>query len=519
MNGSVLRENEAKRLNIRLPLLICFAMFAAWQMGMIYFSGQTMSVDGRTPLPVNVDDITVIIAAGYILSILVMIFVPQKIVWTERITCSVALISALALFFPLPPETLISVLYIQFFCCCFMIGFETAIIVGLFTEKTALLHLTAVYGIVMLFVVVLHNGFIDVPFRYFRLFAVAACAMQLVFYFKLPCKTWMRSLKKSDNFTMPKMLFGGTLLWVAMSCFIILFGIAVAETVKPYGVGVFYLSMVMACFFVFLLWKCFDISPLSVLPVLAAIGALGFITAISSLFIPSLGIVSCVLLGVASVCLNLNPLFGVLLAKQYPSRFISPAIIGMAFITVIIHTLLLDAFRDNTAALYTAYLAITVFAVIVFLLIRPYLDYIFRGKHLISEERAAELIAENNEQFHLRCAMSNEKGDKNKERRTDGLESVLVVQEETVRPGGRCHPDEPPPNPKGEGSPLDELSDREKQIAQELMSGLNYNEIANKLFISYHTVNAHVRSIYRKKDVHNVAELIRKIGKLETKGY
>jgi DNA-binding CsgD family transcriptional regulator len=98
--------------------------------------------------------------------------------------------------------------------------------------------------------------------------------------------------------------------------------------------------------------------------------------------------------------------------------------------------------------------------------------------------------------------MSNEEGAKSKGQRTDRLESVLVVQEETVRPGGRCHPD-------------DELSDSEKQIAQELMSGLNYNEIANKLFISYHTVNAHIRAIYRKKDVHNVAELIRKIGKLK----
>ena len=116
-------------------------------MGMMYFSGQTMSVDGRTPLPVNVVDITVLIAAGYILSILVMCFMPRIIVWTERITASIALMFALALFLPLWPEFLAFALYVQFFCCLLMIGFETAIIVGLFSEKTAVLHLTAGYGL------------------------------------------------------------------------------------------------------------------------------------------------------------------------------------------------------------------------------------------------------------------------------------------------------------------------------------------------------------------------------------
>jgi hypothetical protein len=58
-------ENEAKRLDLPLPLLMCFAMFTAWQMGMVYFSGQTMSVDGRTPLPVELGSMTALIAAGY----------------------------------------------------------------------------------------------------------------------------------------------------------------------------------------------------------------------------------------------------------------------------------------------------------------------------------------------------------------------------------------------------------------------------------------------------------------------
>jgi DNA-binding CsgD family transcriptional regulator len=376
MNHPILVENEKKRLNIRLPLLICFSMFAAWQMGMVYFSGQTMSVDGRTPLPVKVGDVTAIIASGYILSIVVMILLSRFIVWMERLTCAAALLSALALFLPLPPQTLAFVLYVHYFCCCFMIGFETAVMIGLFTENTAILHLTAAYGVSMILVAALHNDFIDVPFSYFRMFTVAACAMQLLFYCKLPGNVWPAYVKKSDKIVARKMLFVGIFMWAAMACFVILFGIAVAETVS-HGVFVFYLASAVASFVMLLLWKCFGIRPLSVFTIATVIGALGSIGAISSLFIPGVALAACAFLGIASMLCWMNPLICILLVKKYPSRFISPAVIGSALVAVLIHTALLNALRDNTAVLYLAYLAIAVSMVVLFLVLRPYLEYAF----------------------------------------------------------------------------------------------------------------------------------------------
>jgi len=499
-DNSLLIENEKKRLTLRLPLLICFAMFNAWQMGAIYFSGQTMSVDGRTPLPVNVDDVTVIIAAGYILSILVMIFLPRIIVWTDRLTCAVALASGLALFLPLSPDTLVLVLYIHFFCCCFMVGFETAIIVGLFTEKTAILHLTLAYGVGLLFVAVLHNGLIAVPFSYFRVFTVAACAMQLLFYFKLPGNVWPESVKKSDKLVAPKNMFGGIFLWVVMGCMVILFGVAVAETV-PYGVGVYYLSSALGSIAIFLLWKCFGISPLSVFPTITVMGALGFIAAITSLYIPGLALVSCVLLGTASFCCWLNPLFGILLAKKYPSRFISPAIIGASLVAVLTHTVLLDTFRGNTAALYLAYIGVAVSMIVLYLLLMPYLLYSFRGRTF---QDIIGVVADEKEEIT-----------ESKEKRPP-----LLIPKDTVKPVVQKElQKELPPHERRMKNlvsrSVEPLTRREYQVVDCIMRGMRRAEIAKELILLPESVSKYTKKIYDKFDIHSRQELFKLAETLE----
>lgn len=52
------------------------------------------------------------------------------------------------------------------------------------------------------------------------------------------------------------------------------------------------------------------------------------------------------------------------------------------------------------------------------------------------------------------------------------------------------------------------FSDREFEIIRLIESGLNSNEIGNKLFISPHTVNTHRRNILEKSGKQSVAELI-----------
>lgn len=53
------------------------------------------------------------------------------------------------------------------------------------------------------------------------------------------------------------------------------------------------------------------------------------------------------------------------------------------------------------------------------------------------------------------------------------------------------------------------LTSREQEVAKAILQGLSSQEIADRLFISLHTVQTHRKNLFRKLDVHSAAELIR----------
>lgn len=54
----------------------------------------------------------------------------------------------------------------------------------------------------------------------------------------------------------------------------------------------------------------------------------------------------------------------------------------------------------------------------------------------------------------------------------------------------------------------DLLTKKEKEITNFLMEGLSRKEVADKLNISYLTVNTHVKKIYKKLDIHKISDLV-----------
>jgi len=54
------------------------------------------------------------------------------------------------------------------------------------------------------------------------------------------------------------------------------------------------------------------------------------------------------------------------------------------------------------------------------------------------------------------------------------------------------------------------LSEREKDILSLLVDGLSKKQIAEKIFLSHHTVDSHIRNIYAKLEVHSRSSAISK---------
>jgi DNA-binding NarL/FixJ family response regulator len=55
-----------------------------------------------------------------------------------------------------------------------------------------------------------------------------------------------------------------------------------------------------------------------------------------------------------------------------------------------------------------------------------------------------------------------------------------------------------------------DLTEREYEILKLLVDGLSKKQIAEKIFLSYHTVDVHIRHIYEKLEVHNLSGAVAK---------
>lgn len=472
MNYSFLLDNQRKRREYSLKHLCCFAMFCFWQMGFIYFMGPALNIDGRTPLPIDMDNLTVLMAGCYVLSITYMIFLPRYVVWAERLFTLAAIATVLGLFLPLPDEALKGLIYAHVFCCCTMIGFETFIIVNFLSEKSAINALTAGYGLALFLIALVQNDFLAITFPVFRVVTVAALLLLLVFAFHLPAspKACPRYVRKDSGLVAPKKLLTGTFILVFVSSLMGVSGPSISAEVR-HGVFVTYFVDAAASVLLFYLYQKKEFHPFRCISACVGLSCIGFLLMYAADFVPVLKLISCALLGFGMVACQMVPLYGLVLMKSYPSRYLSPVIIGLALVAVLVQGGMVEAFRSAPSMLFLAYGVIMVILVILYLQVEPYFLYTLRRK--IPEE----------------------------------------VQQATTEPAI----EEEPPYEKKENAPAKEtlskdslfavLSKRELEVVDLIARGYSNAEIANVLVISVHTVNDHTKKIYRKLNVHSRLEV------------
>ena len=466
MNPDILLENQKKRLDQPLWRLICFAMFCFWQMGFIYFVGPSLTLDGKTPLPISMDNVTALIVVCYVLSIGWMIFLPSAVVWTQRVATGVALLSAIGLFLPIGEDTLRLLVYVQVFCCCLMIGFETFLVVNYFSEHSSILYLSAAYGVALFMIALLQNDFLPISFSFFRVVTVAALLLLLVFFLGMPAgkAALPRYAKKADGLTAPKRLLFGTYALVFVGALMAVSGPAIAGEVT-HGVFLTYLVDAIASFAVYLLYKKYGIHPFRVIPFCIGAGAIGFLLMFAATQISALAPIGCCLIGFGIVSCQMLPLYGAVMMNSHPSRYISPIIIGLALVAVLVQSSMVEIFRASPVMLNLVYAVIMVMLATVYLQIEPFFLFTLR-RRITDEELTPETAA----------AVS------------DAVEFL-------------------PECPESIPDPLAVLTPKEREVAELICMGHSNGDIAKLLFISEHTVKSHTKSIYPKLGVHSRLEL------------
>ena len=474
MNSTILSENQKKRLNQPLWMLAFFAMFSFWQMAFIYyFLEPSSAIDGKIPLPINIDYGTTLTAVCYILGILTMIFLPKIIVWTQRIATGIALVSAITFFLPLPEDILRFNIYLQIFCCCLMIGFETFIIVNCFSEKSSIKYLTFGYGIAVFLIALVQNDVVSIPFSVFRFGMIVALVLLLIFFLRMPAgkEHLPKFVKKSDGITAPKKMMWGAYLIAFIAALMGVGGPAVAGKVE-HGVSIMYLVVTLSSFTMYFLHKKANVHPFRLMPILVGLGGLGFLLMLVTDYVPSLTYLACVFIGFGMTTCIFGPLYGVPIMKAYPSRYVASAIIGLNITAVLIHAVIAEMFLGVPIALYIFYAVIMALLVFVYTQVEPFLLFSLRR------------------------------------RITDDVVSAENVTKEFAEA------DETAAEPLYD--PLSALSEKEKEVVELICLGYTNRDIAKVLFISEHTVKTHTKNIYPKMGVHSRLELATLVNKHRT---
>ena len=453
MYDQTLLENEKKRIDYPLSRLICFVMFMIWQMGVIYYTGPALNIDGRTPLPIDMDNITAIIAIGYILNIVWLILFPKKFIYAARAAVVIAFISVLGLFLPLSEEMLAVLIYIQCFSCCFMIGFEASTMIYVFTEKTTILHLLVAYPIGYIVVSILQNDIFKLPFTYFRFGIVFMLILLIYFYFKLPTNTFPSLLKKKDGALYSKHLFIGVYILTFLACLLAVIGPSAVASIKN-GVSTLYIFAAVGGISAYFIYKKYNVHPIKTVSFEIMLGAIGFLLLFLSLKIPFLSLPACAFMGIGLIPCALLPLYGLILMKQYPRRSIPVVIMTLAIISALISSSILEMFRNDIELLYLTHLAIVIIMAFIYLFTSPFM--------LMS--------------LHKKITQEPSKGSE--------LPEFLSA-----------------------------LTERELEVADLIGHGYSNRDISKMLFISEHTVKDHTKNIYRKLDIHSRYELTAMLSK------
>ncbi|MDO4573510.1 MAG: helix-turn-helix transcriptional regulator, partial [Clostridia bacterium] len=449
-----------ERIEIKSPLLLCFsASFIIWQMGVIFYSGTTLSLFGRTPIPLTQEDTTLVIAAGYLASIVFICLFPRLTVYAERAALSSAFLATALMLLPLSAPVITTLFFIAAFCCVFSIGGMLSEACHLFTVET-----TWRDGIIGTFagglgIALLQNDFFDIGFTAFTLFSLLLTLALAAFHFLIPARIQMRFAVRETRAGLPKLPFLGIWLLIAFSALLICLASGFAESVE-HGVSVMYLSSAVFAVPLYYIRKKLGARTVKIYGGLFALTMAGFVAAMISLQLPALRLPACALLGFIVVLCNIWIFFAATSFELYPTRFIGALGAAVGMVMALLHAQLLDALRGNLPLMYGIYAGLSVLLM---------LGCYFGEPHFI---RAWERLGEKPDEAE------------------SGRQAALEIDMEG----------------------LAGLSEQERILARLILEGHTESSIAREMNITLNTQKSYRKNLYAKLGIHSKRELFELAG-------
>lgn len=378
-------------------MLIGFECFTLWQFGVVYFAGNSFSVEGRTVLPGSVASTAAVIAIGGICSVLSVYFLPRRIGVTSRVGLTVSLAASAALFFPLPEALLQAAFLTETFCCMLLFGNCFAVTILCFTEKSALTQAAVSVLFPGVFIAALHGGLFSVSFYEFALVSLLAQGGMLAAWLQVPVRLDVRFVgdrcsdsddcrgggdcsggdsccgkgdyygkggRETDasgagNGRPAKKrrsggLVAGLFALIFFATMIMQMGLNAAESVR-FGLSVTYASSMAGALLFLYLWKRKRVGAFTAFSVFMSVACAGFILFLASRVLPLLTYAAGATIGFSFIMFSLIVYFGLSVFRLYPSRWVIAGFPAFVTIAMLVHSFVLEVFRSRIELLYTIY--------------------------------------------------------------------------------------------------------------------------------------------------------------------
>lgn len=360
------------KITVKNYLLAFIETFSIWQMGVIYYSSKTLTVNNINPLPVTLDNSILIILIGYIFGMLFIYFFPKKTILIGRIIMIISLFSSFVLFFDIPSLLFKILYYILTFNCVFFISINTSIIINLYSLKSALMDAIIGALVVGLSISIFQNDTVSFNFNLFNIISCICILLIVIALFKLPIKMKTYFLTKKDKIKMPpKRSIIGLIIIQVLCCLLTLFTSSLSESITN-GVSISYFGLFISGLLAYIIYKKNKLNPFKLCKYFFGICSLGFVLYL----IPNniFSYFGLLLQGFGLFSILIAPFLISNLFEIYPSKIIAPIVIIIDLFAVVVNSLLLELFRNNSTLLYIIYCSISIISVIVYLMIEQNLE-------------------------------------------------------------------------------------------------------------------------------------------------